>query len=586
MIVVERSYIVMNGATIWVKDDSLVDSIYYDGKFIGTAIAKQLKFTALNDYTFKGMEFVYYRQAQSGGVWQTAEKIGTFIVTEIEPNDTFNEVTVTAFDYMLKAHIDYVPLITFPATLQDVYEDVATQCALTLGTTTLDINGAFVVDSNQYEGELCVTVLQDIAEITGNYAHINSDDELILAFNSGTVQGTISASEYATLIDKKDSTPITVVTLENSAVTGENWAEEWSAGVALYGVNEYLISDNLFAYTQAKREALAPAILDKIKGWCYAGFEANDCFIRDLKVGDLVYIEDLDGTQTQSIVLKTEYEPKKGKISAPSFVKASINYYATKDPLKQVEIIVDKARQSIQLINEELSTVNGSITELSNTIEQNKQSTDITISQTGGYNLIRNSAFYKGADFWTLDNGTTYVVTATTETERETESGTKIAINGTVTQSDITTITGNEYTLAGVWDNSLTVTVNGVTVSEHTYTYTAVGATTLTISGIGSFWDMRIVKGNSSLAWSQHSDEVYGRGVLIDNTGVTVRSLERNVSTFVDPDSFEVLQSGSTVAELSAEKVASTSAVLTDRVIIGDVVLIRYDTHKLMITGA
>lgn len=579
MIVVERSYIVMDEEQIWVKDDSYTDNIYYDGKFIGTAIAKQLKFTAINDHSYKQKEFVYYRQSQVNGVWQTAERMGTFVVTEIEPNDTFNEVTVTAFDYMLKAHIDYNPSVTFPATLQAVYEDLVAQMGITAGTTALDINGSFEVDSNQYEGELCVTVLQDIAEITGNYAHINANDELILGFHSSSVAGSISADEYATLIDKKDSTPITVVTLENSAVTGENFAEEWQEGIDLYGVNEYLISDNQIAYTQAKREALAPAILNKIKGWAYAGFEANDCFRRDLHVGDLVSIVDLDGTTSQSIVLRVEYEPKKGKFSAPSFVKASINYYSTKDPLKLVEVIVDKAQQSIRLINQELTDVNGSLTQLSNTIQQNKDSTDITISQTGGYNLIRNSAFYKDAEYWDVSG--TYIVTASTETERETESGTKIAIDGSVTQSGIKTISGQVYTLAGHWDNSLTVTVNG---QSGVTTWTATGDTTLVISGLGTFYDMRIVKGNSSLAWTQHADEVYGRGVLIDNTGVTVRSLERDVSVVVDPDSLEVRTSGTTVAEVSAEKVASQAGEFSERVIIGDNIFVRYDTHRLMLT--
>lgn len=579
MIVVERSYIVMDEEQIWVKDDSYTDNIYYDGKFIGTAIAKQLKFTALNDHSYKQKEVVYYRQSQVNGVWQTAERMGTFVVTEIEPNDTFNEVTVTAFDYMLKAHIDYNPSITFPATLQAVYSDLVAQIGIASGTQTLDINGSFEVDSNQYEGELCVTVLQDIAEITGNYAHVNANDELVLAFHTGAVVGSISADEYATLIDKKDSTPITVVTLENSAVTGENWAEEWQEGIDLYGVNEYLISDNQIAYTQAKREALAPAILNKLKGWAYAGFEANDCFRRDLKVGDLVSIVDLDGTTSQSIVLRVEYEPKKGKISAPSFVKASINYYATKDPLKLVEVIVDKAQQSIRLINQELTDVNGSLTQLSNTIQQNKDSTDITISQTGGYNLIRNSAFYKDAEYWDVTG--TYIVTASTETERETESGTKIAIDGSVTQSGIKTISGQVYTLAGHWDNSLTVTVNGL---SGVTTWTATGDTTLVISGLGTFYDMRIVKGNSSLAWTQHADEVYGRGVLIDNTGVTVRSLERDVSVVVDPDSLEVRTSGTTVAEVSAEKVASQAGDFSERVIIGDNIFVRYDVHRLMLT--
>ena len=97
---------------------------------------------------------------------------------------------------------------------------------------------------------------------------------------------------------------------------------------------------------------------------------------------------------------------------------------------------------------------------------------------------------------------------------------------------------------------------------------------------------MRIVKGNSSLAWTQHADELYGRGVLIDNTGVTVRSLSTDSTAVVDEDSFEVRDAGSTVAELSADVVASNSGRLTESLQVGDNILVAYDTHKWMVTGA
>ena len=245
--------------------------------------------------------------------------------------------------------------------------------------------------------------------------------------------------------------------------------------------------------------------------------------------------------------------------------------------LKEIYIKVDKANATIE---QRIATVEEDITALENTIISNAQQTEITISQTGGYNLIRNSAFYKGADYWDVLGA--YTVTMNTETERETESGTKISINNQVTQSGIKTIAGQVYTLAGSWDPSLTVTVNGSTER----TFVATGDSTVTIAGTGSFWDMRLVKGDSSLAWTQHADEMYGRGVLIDNTGVTVRSLATDTTAVVDDDSFEVRDNGITVAELSADVVSSSSGVLTDSLQIGDNILVAYAAGKWMVTGA
>ncbi len=369
MILRQRSKIIISGDEIYVKNDSLIDTIYYDGKFIGTAIAKILDFIALNDRSYKGKEVYYIRENydQATGTW-IEDRIGTFIVTDVQPDDNEYDVKVTAYDYMLKTAIDYIPKISFPATLQAVYEDLLTQCGLTAKTTLLDINGSFIVADNQFDGETCQTVLGKIAEITGNFAHINPNDKVEMMFHSADVKR-ISAGDYSKFINKRDSTPITALIMDESYSEGEELVFLWDEGIPLYGENSYKISDNGFCNTDDKKNALAPAILEKIKGFGYAGFELRDAFtVQNYSCGSLVDIVDNDGTTTRSIILHREFSDRKSILKASSYVKASISYNtAPRDPAIKALIEVDKANGRIDaLVKETLPIIQKSyVVELS-----------------------------------------------------------------------------------------------------------------------------------------------------------------------------------------------------------------------------
>lgn len=375
MILKQRSKIIVSGDEIYVKNDSLIDTIYHDGKFIGTAIAKILDFTALNDRSYRGKEVYYIRENydQTTGTW-IEDRIGTFIVTDVQPDDNEYDVKVTAYDYMLKTAIDYIPKITFPATLQAVYEDLLTQCGLTAQTTLLDINGSFIVADNQFDGESCQTVLGKIAEITGNYAHINPDDKVELLFHSADVKS-ISAGDYSKFINKRDTTPITALIMDESYSEGEELVFLWDEGITLYGENSYKISDNGFCNTDDKKNALAPAILEKIKGFGYAGFELRDAFtVQNFHCGNLIDIVDNDGTATRSIILHREFSDRKSILKASSYVKASINYNKEKlNPLRKALIEVDKANALISILTSE---INADITQIEKLLMESNGNTD------------------------------------------------------------------------------------------------------------------------------------------------------------------------------------------------------------------
>ncbi len=611
-VITQQSKIIMDGQTIYIKDDKLIGDCYYDGKFIGTAIAKQLQFNVYADRIYLGKEFVYHRATKLNGVF-VWRKIGTFIVTEIQPNDTTKDIKVTALDYMLKTHINYLPSCEFPCTLQTLYEDVLSQCELTPETANLDINGSFEVEDNQFEGTLCNDVIKAIAEITGNFATINENDELRLKFHN-TEAVTIGRGEYSELVDKKDSTPITVLILENSAITGENWGAEWEDGITQYGRNEYLISDNGIAWTQEKREILAPVILDKIKGWSYSGFEMVGCFnFQDLELGDLITIENMDGTTSNSILLSYEYSQTESKISAQSQVKASINYNKAKDPLKHTEFIVNKHEGEISSVIQNIETVQGEIVVMNTLITSNKTGTDLIISRTGGNNQLRNSAFFKDIDYWTASDGAVYGIVQDTEIAQNTDSGSKLVLQSGTFSQEFKTIIGEVYTFICLLKNPQSVAGKtswiriylndndyiSVTDSDTkhnqfdkiTFSYTASVYNPIlkiyTNNGNTDFQiaDIRIVKGEVSQEWTQYTDEVYGKGVLLDNTGLGVRGISGGtITSKLDEDSLIIKDGNTIITEVSDEQIYAPKGGFINEIKIGNILLTEVSTNRLFIT--
>lgn len=310
----------------------------------------------------------------------------------------------------------------------------------------------------------------------------------------------------------------------------------------------------------------------------------------------------MDGTTVPSIVLSIDFQPIKSVISAQSFVKASINYNKTKDPLKQVEIIVDKAQQSIQLLNQELSSVNGSLTELSNTIQQNKQSTDLTISLTGGNNLLRNSAFFKGLEYWTegiypTEGTAEHSIIRDLVAQSETETGTEFALKKNAIWQSFSTIIGETYTFACKLKNAKSVSgkVSWIRIyrsasdyveiynnekqdyiKDVSYTYVAsINNPILVIYSNNEnedfkIADIRVIKGNSSQSWSQYADEVYGTNLRIDNTGVQIGQLGGIGETSeLDNDSLIIYSNGQAVTEVSDEQVKSEKVIARTELVIG-----------------
>ena len=547
-----------------------------NGKIVGNAVSQSM--TIESDMTASVGDAV---------VWSL--KLGTdtvpmtpMNVTEVTYNEKTRHYIWECHDVLYNATNKVKSAaISLPCTMADYLTALCDACGIVPSASNNYYSQAYTVDAVNLTGdETIATVIGYFAEATLTNAYIDRAGELRLANITDNTSVFSLGKVYMEDTLRDAFTPDGVV-LAREPQEGDDIMYPDTA------VNPFRIVDNPFldnTTSDAARMTKAIDIWDELDlaSVSFVPFDMSYRCNYALDPWDAWDFDQADGTTV------TTYYPG-DRMTFTGGLKADVKFEVIPQTrragttslasyVKDIYIKVDKANATIE---QRIATVEDDIVALSNTITSNAEQTEISIQKAGGNNLIRNSAFYKGSDYWTVSG--TYVVTMNTETERETDSGTKISINGSVTQSGISTISGQQYTLAGTWDSGLTVSING---QSGVTTWYATGDTELEISGTGSFWDVRIVKGNSSLAWTQHADELYGRGVLIDNTGVTVRSLARDVTAVVDEDSFEVRNSGTTVAELSADVVASASGNLADSLQVGDNILVAYAPGKWMVTGA
>ena len=402
-----REYVVLTGTTtqIDVKTE-MYSTAYKDTHFIGTFNMKYIKFTTSNDVKYRNKELILYKEINGESF-----KVGNFIVTEIKDNDSNEEVTVTAYDYGIKFAQPYTTSLNYESgeiTLKNVLDEICSNVGVQLVNETI-ITGDFIVDSNQFvNGEMYGDVVSAIAYLSGDFATITNENTLKFVFNTETDE---IIEDYVDLEDKRDTRPITSLSIGTSQVEGQNAIIKDEELIIEHGEHWLTINDVPFAYTLEKREQLKTAIFNKVKGFGYSSFKSEYAFKPYLELGDLIKFRNKDGQLVNSIVLKITSKYDNIILEAPSITDAVVKYENPKsayDIAKRAEVIANQNTGeiiSITKTNEEFRNdlANNYYTiEQSNELIQNaKDGLVNTLSNAGGNNYIKDSMGVLNDGSWT-----------------------------------------------------------------------------------------------------------------------------------------------------------------------------------------
>mgnify|MGYP001851191810 CR=1 FL=1 len=380
------------------------DDCYDEGNIFGTAIARSLDFEIDSNIDLEKKEFKYLTGIKTSVGIEWID-LGTFIIQDIEPNETTGITKVNAMDYMLKSNIAYKSELDYSSgniTILQVLQEACQQAGLTLATTDF-ANNTFIVDSNQFdENTLIRQVIQAVAQISGTFAKIKNDDKLYLItpkkagltvaqvhkmlvkdLNALPVNkligvdpdARIKMSDYSELVCKRNTHPINLVSLGMSDVEGENVVMRDEESIAEDGENSLVINDNPFAYTEAKRQQLITALFNKVKGFEYTSFEIIGQSKPFLETGDEILVVDKDNTFLSSFLFRFNCKSPNGlesEMSAPSLTKATVEYQniaSAEQVAKRTELRVDKQEQTITGIIEQQTETENKLTKVEQDVD-------------------------------------------------------------------------------------------------------------------------------------------------------------------------------------------------------------------------
>lgn len=417
--------IILNGTAHYITNVEYSDNCYQDGNVFGTAEARQLQFEIENNINLEGKEYEYQTGIVINGE-TTWISLGNFITYDVEIDDVNGTTKVNAMDYMIKSNILYNHSsldYSLGPTIKEILTDALNQANLQLGTETF-VNSSFRVYSDQFEDNALIrNVIIAVAQISGCFAKIRSDNKLYLInpnkYTDGILAtenvveistessnllllekriGTADSEDNKVDLDlrdyeentfKRDTHEINTLVLGMENVEGENVVMQDVEMIEEDGTeNKIVINDNPFAYTQSLRTQLIAPIFEQIKGFGYKAYELKYQGLPYLECGDVVKIKTLDGDEIESYCFRFSFKSPNGldsTIQAPSLTDAEVlyeNVESVDTRLKRTEIIVDKDNQTITSVVAQIGDREGKTTTITQDIDHIESIVDDTIDLT------------------------------------------------------------------------------------------------------------------------------------------------------------------------------------------------------------
>lgn len=556
------------GEDYYTSEDVLVSFTKEDTGFYFGAATKSLSFKLIGtEYNLVGKSATVSFDIQNNDTWEDCE-LGLFTIYEQTVNLEKGTTDFKAYDpvgVMGKAQYE-IGNINFPCSVSNLLEQVANKFGLTVNATNVP-NLSHIIPEDLYAKITGITYRDIIAEIAGATASVaevsGSEIRLRPIEFSSTETLTYDNLKKAKLEPKYG--PVNSIVLARTP-TEDNIVVKDDESIAENGLTEVKLANN--EILDDNRQILAQPILDAVDDFYFYPFEITTEGHGWYEIGDRLAIT--DGTNTWEIIISsislTIGNGMKEILKGIAPNETQTNYALAGGITKTIyntEIKVDKQGQTIESIVEEQNTLENQVNENYTTITQSISNVITSVQNSGGNNLIRNSAMYSLDDSglplsWTLSGAGTITIAPSAEAAvNGSLSRQNISLkNKTISQiievkADNSSITQKTYysfsckikktavgeclvritdgTESGLWEIELS---NGDESFYDEYSLEGMlpNSSNLTVSIYGSndsefsITDMMLAVGGYKSQWTQANGEFANMQVTIDNNGVTIRS--------------------------------------------------------------
>lgn len=486
---------------------------------------------------------------------------GNYVVYLSEKREDTNSYLITCYDKLLYSMVDYEELdVEYPTTVRNYLNEICEK----IGLDFANKNDTFANYDKLLEQDFYVglgykfrDILDELAQVTASTICLNENDEVEIRYINDT-NDTIDEEFFndTNVTFKEKYGPVNSIVLSRSAESDNIYLRD-EESVSTNGLCEIKIIDNQIMNWNNRDEFLHD-ILERLNGLEYYlnDFSSkgilyyNLCDRYNIQIGDNLYscIMLNDDSILESGMEENIFTNKLNE-SVTDYSKAD----KTDRRINQSYLIVDKVKQ---LIESTIKNVDGN-TEKITQILQDMTNILMSVQQSGGNNLIKNSVGFAGTTEWDLvyDNEETSVVDTISNVEllQNGTSGGAFQLNGVKISQNIIVNSKDTYTfncktqkragftgyikiynkndISQIWQRQF-VSEEILNFENITFENIKIDGNTLVVEMYGVegsnlvITDSMLNLGNLSSVWTQASGEILNTQVNINMNGVMVKSLK------------------------------------------------------------
>ena len=389
-----------NGVTRTITAENIIKleisaTPYIDYQIIGQAPGKKIHINLKGkDYDLTNKEIsVTTTMIYDDNTTETLT-LGNYIVSSDYESQVKDQCSFTGYDYMIKFDQQYSDEgLEYPCTLQDVLNDMCQKLGIEVYSTNITNSKLEVTGNNFDDSATYRDVLRQIAQASGTFAYIDRYNKLhidnlnkpgpiggtILQFKlQGTLQidGNTIESNVATELtpgyymkDFKSSRiygPVNRVQLTQTDIEDATYRENQES-IRQNGIQTITINDNYFLGTIEAREYAIKNLWGVLGGLTYIPFSATYLGFPYLEMGDVIEVEQLDGTKVESYIFNYTFTYDggyMGTLETPTITRTQEQYPTNSidSKVSKIGVSVDRANAEIEAVVEDVGGVKADLT--------------------------------------------------------------------------------------------------------------------------------------------------------------------------------------------------------------------------------
>ena len=433
-------------------------------------------------------------------------ELGEFSITSVNVDD--NAITLTGVDNMIKLDVPYVPTVTLPCTIVDIYEDICAQCgfmSISLGSVgELEI-------SNIPSNCTCRSMIIWICEVLGANAKVS--------------EGYLNISQFFSLPTGVDVKPYSATIAHTSTIVSGIEITNTSGIITTYGSEGFLVRIKNNPLVNEHEQEVGQFLYSILKDFEFVSFSGEFPPDPRFESLDVINVTDKDGILHQTILTGVTYDVS-DKMTLECTVSDEPTNNATYEDVETRASEFEAQSKIEQSSSEILLQVSSTYTPKSNAIQTDtlhylatSASSGVTTS-TAGWTTTPQSVTSVNKYLWIYH---TYTYADSTAQNPHTSNTTPV-IGGVYGDTGAKGDKGDTGT-------SLTITATSVTYqagTSGTTKPTGTWSTSVPSVSAGQYlWTKTVVAysdGTSTESYSVARQGANGTGVTISSTSVTYQA--------------------------------------------------------------